>query len=289
MVLARDGYFYVGGKTTSGRRPHLCRRSDVRRISHPGATDASVSDRHGAWRHALGHEIYRHARWPRRLGAIFRAPRLCGLCRRSAGPRPVGLFGRGLRPLAMSPTWKAGMRRYLAQEKFKLWPQAHLHTQWPGSGAPDDPVTIADGVELSAGDRGFHQAAIPQPRCTGGAVRQDRPCHTDGALAGRRLRLAGGRRAAATGQGDRRRRAEWSAVLRRRLHRRAGLVQAGQARAALWTERRAARLFAAGQRRLRARQWCRRRRRTVPIWCAAGCRRSRRGSFPTCKKCRSWC
>jgi pimeloyl-ACP methyl ester carboxylesterase len=31
-------------------------------------------------------------------------------------------------------------RRYIAQEKFKLWPQAHLHNQWPGSGDPDDPI-----------------------------------------------------------------------------------------------------------------------------------------------------
>src|SRR5213593_2411866 len=31
-------------------------------------------------------------------------------------------------------------RRYIAQEKYKLWPQAHLHTQWPGSGEPEDPV-----------------------------------------------------------------------------------------------------------------------------------------------------
>ena len=37
---------------------------------------------------------------------------------------------------------ESGQRRYLQQEKFKLWPQAHLHTQWPGSGAPDDPVTL---------------------------------------------------------------------------------------------------------------------------------------------------
>jgi len=29
-----------------------------------------------------------------------------------------------------------GQRRYLSQAKYKLWPQAHLHTQWPGSGAP---------------------------------------------------------------------------------------------------------------------------------------------------------
>ena len=37
---------------------------------------------------------------------------------------------------------EGAQRRYLSQAKFKLWPQAHLHTQWPGSGAPDDPVTL---------------------------------------------------------------------------------------------------------------------------------------------------
>jgi len=32
--------------------------------------------------------------------------------------------------------------RFVAQEKFNLWPQAHLHTQWPGSGEPDDDATM---------------------------------------------------------------------------------------------------------------------------------------------------
>ena len=30
--------------------------------------------------------------------------------------------------------------RYVAQAKFALWPQAHLHTQWPGDGSLDDPA-----------------------------------------------------------------------------------------------------------------------------------------------------
>jgi pimeloyl-ACP methyl ester carboxylesterase len=30
--------------------------------------------------------------------------------------------------------------RFVAQEKAKLWPQAALHTQWPGSGEADDPA-----------------------------------------------------------------------------------------------------------------------------------------------------
>jgi len=32
--------------------------------------------------------------------------------------------------------------RFVAQEKFKLWPQAHLHTQWPGAGDPDDDASM---------------------------------------------------------------------------------------------------------------------------------------------------
>jgi pimeloyl-ACP methyl ester carboxylesterase len=32
--------------------------------------------------------------------------------------------------------------RFVSQEKFKLWPQAALHTQWPGNGEADDPATI---------------------------------------------------------------------------------------------------------------------------------------------------
>jgi pimeloyl-ACP methyl ester carboxylesterase len=31
-------------------------------------------------------------------------------------------------------------RRFVAPESYKLWPQAHLHTQWPGQGESGDPV-----------------------------------------------------------------------------------------------------------------------------------------------------
>jgi len=30
--------------------------------------------------------------------------------------------------------------RFVAPERFKMWPQAHLHTQWPGGAEPGDPV-----------------------------------------------------------------------------------------------------------------------------------------------------
>ena len=31
-------------------------------------------------------------------------------------------------------------QRFIGSERFKQWPQAHLHTQWPGTGKPGDPV-----------------------------------------------------------------------------------------------------------------------------------------------------
>ena len=52
--------------------------------------------------------------------------------------------------------------RFVAQAKFKLWPQAALHTQWPGSGEPDDPVTlqVAAGQLPAIQDFSKHQPLI---------------------------------------------------------------------------------------------------------------------------------
>ena len=37
------------------------------------------------------------------------------------------------------PTIEMTEQRFAASERFKLWPQAHLHTQFPGTGYPGDP------------------------------------------------------------------------------------------------------------------------------------------------------
>ncbi len=50
---------------------------------------------------------------------------------------------------AVEPTLYGGMtqpdlagvqRRFTAPERFLLWPQAHLHTEWPGTGVPGDSI-----------------------------------------------------------------------------------------------------------------------------------------------------
>jgi hypothetical protein len=40
-------------------------------------------------------------------------------------------------------------QQFTAPQDFDLWPQAHLHTQWPGSGLQGDPTF--DNFSLAAG------------------------------------------------------------------------------------------------------------------------------------------
>jgi pimeloyl-ACP methyl ester carboxylesterase len=39
-----------------------------------------------------------------------------------------------------APPLDRELQRFVAPERYKLWPQAHLHTQWPGEAKPGDPV-----------------------------------------------------------------------------------------------------------------------------------------------------
>jgi pimeloyl-ACP methyl ester carboxylesterase len=38
-----------------------------------------------------------------------------------------------------APALDRTLQRFAAPERYKLWPQAHLHTQWPGTAQPGDP------------------------------------------------------------------------------------------------------------------------------------------------------
>jgi pimeloyl-ACP methyl ester carboxylesterase len=42
--------------------------------------------------------------------------------------------------LARLPNLESTKRFFVAPERYNLWPQAHLHTQWPWGGAPGDPI-----------------------------------------------------------------------------------------------------------------------------------------------------
>src|SRR6202163_4013764 len=141
LSLARDGFFYVGGKnTTVDTHTYVVGQMYVEmripaKQTHPfpiimvhggtrtGTTYTGTPDGRESWAQYFarrGYAVYVVDQPSRRRSAYLAE---------AYGPQSLA-------------DGESGQRRYLQQEKFKLWPQAHLHTQWPGSGAPDDPVTL---------------------------------------------------------------------------------------------------------------------------------------------------
>src|ERR1700730_2603686 len=138
LVLSRDGFFYVGGKpTVVDGREYISGQMYVEyripaRKSHPypiimvhggtmsGTNYTGTPDGREGWAQYFVRQGY----------AVY----------------VVDQVGKG-RSSYMEQTYgptelvdnQNSQRRYIAQEKYKLWPQAHLHTQWPGSEELDDP------------------------------------------------------------------------------------------------------------------------------------------------------
>ena len=90
LFLRRRRHRHQARRLADGR-PHVC--------GIPGAAKAgpSVSGGDDPWRQPDRHELHRHARRARGLGAVFPAPRLRGLCGRPGGARPRGAVVAGER------------------------------------------------------------------------------------------------------------------------------------------------------------------------------------------------
>jgi pimeloyl-ACP methyl ester carboxylesterase len=141
LSLARDGFFYVGGKNTmvDGHTYVVGQMYVEMRIplkqTHPfpiimvhggtrtGTTFTGTPDGRESWAQYFARRGY----------AVYVVDQ--------PGRGRSGYLSEAYGAQSLADG-ESGQRRYLQQEKFKLWPQAHLHTQWPGSGAPDDPVTL---------------------------------------------------------------------------------------------------------------------------------------------------
>src|SRR5882672_10715146 len=139
LMLARDGYFYVnakpanvGGKTYVTDQMYVEERVPAKR-THPfpivmvhGGTMSGVNftgtpDGREGWAQYFvrqGYSVY-----------VVDQP---------------GRGRSGYLPATYGPARNVestnSFARFVAQEKSKLWPQAVMHTQWPGTGAPDDPA-----------------------------------------------------------------------------------------------------------------------------------------------------
>jgi pimeloyl-ACP methyl ester carboxylesterase len=141
ITLARDGFFYVGGKPTkAGDRTTITGQMFVEyRIPAKQTQPYPIVMIHGGTRSAttyLGTPDGREgwAQYFVRQGyAVYIADQ--------PGRGRSGYDSESYGPARVADI-ESAIRRYLQQSKFKLWPQAHLHTQWPGTGEADDPATI---------------------------------------------------------------------------------------------------------------------------------------------------
>lgn len=74
---------------------------------------------------------------------------------RGRSPYETQVYGK-----TTSQTTQYILERFTASEKFNLWPQAHLHTQWPGNAEPGDPAydSYASSNTASMDDRDAQDA-----------------------------------------------------------------------------------------------------------------------------------
>src|SRR5436853_6583434 len=139
LVLAKSSYFFVGGKldpAVEGTAPvghiyveyvipyRLRHRTPIVMVhggSQTGTNFTGTPDGREGWAQLFirrGYPVY----------VIDRVAR-----GRAAHGSQV--YGR-----ATAANIERLTQRFVAPERFSLWPQAHLHTQWPGTGKPGDPA-----------------------------------------------------------------------------------------------------------------------------------------------------
>ena len=139
LSIQRQGYLFAGGKysTVNGRRVlsgHLYAEFQIpSRRTHPwpivmihggsqsGTNFTGTPDGREGWAQFFlrqGYAVY-----------VVDQPG------RGRAAYEVDVYGKANK---LNP--ETTQQRFVAPERYNLWPQAHLHTQWPGQGAPGDPV-----------------------------------------------------------------------------------------------------------------------------------------------------
>src|ERR1700687_3482924 len=137
LMLARDVYFYVGGRTTAvDGRSYVSHQMYVEvRVPAKQTHRYPIVMVHGG---TMSGTNFTGAPDAREGWAQY-------FVRRGFAVYVVDQPGRGRSGYLAAAYGTArnvdrdnAARRFVAQEKYKLWPQAHLHTQWPGGGEADD-------------------------------------------------------------------------------------------------------------------------------------------------------
>lgn len=139
LQLAKDGYFYVGGHpvTVDGRHYVAGQMYVEVRVPAKQTHPYPIIMVHGGTMSGINYTGTPDGRegWAQyfvRRGYAVYVVDQPGRARSSYNDKVYGAYS--------TPEAEGALRRFTAQEKFRLWPQAHLHTQWPGNGTDDDPI-----------------------------------------------------------------------------------------------------------------------------------------------------
>ena len=139
LVIAKEGYFYVGGHYDQQNPDHhmvgqmYVEYQIPQDIKHPlpivmihggtatGLEFTGTPDGREGWSQFFlrrGYSVY-----------------VVDQVARGRSPYELQVYGK-----TASQTREYVLQRFAAGENYNLWPQAHLHTQWPGKAEPGDPV-----------------------------------------------------------------------------------------------------------------------------------------------------
>src|SRR5215813_7672967 len=137
LNLARDGFFSVGGKPTTidGKTYVIGQMYVEMRIPQQQTHPYPIVMVHGGTRSGTTYTGTPDGResWAQYFARRGYAVYVVDQPGRGRSGYVAAVYGR--QRLADG---ESAQRRYLQQAKQKLWPQADLHTQWPGTGEPND-------------------------------------------------------------------------------------------------------------------------------------------------------
>jgi pimeloyl-ACP methyl ester carboxylesterase len=141
LVLARDGFFYVGGKpTVIDGREYISGQMYVEvRIPARKTRPYPIIMVHGGTMSGTNFTGTPDGRegWAQYFVRQGYAVYVVDQPGRGRSGYLAGAYGPSRNVLRSNSA-----SRFVSQETSKLWPQAHLHNQWPGTGAPDDDASM---------------------------------------------------------------------------------------------------------------------------------------------------
>jgi len=140
LNMARDGFFYVGGQPTKiNGKTYIAGQMYVEfRVPAKQTHPYPIVMVHGGTRSGTNFTGTPDGRegWAQYFVRRGYAVYVVDQPGRGRSAYVAGVYG----PPRFADA-ESAQSRYMQQEKFKLWPQAHLHTQWPGTGEIDDSAT----------------------------------------------------------------------------------------------------------------------------------------------------